>query len=63
MEILGWILVAIVAVLVLAGLVWRPPRRRPRTPEDAVEDATLQAEQDRTRTDAIRAQDRYNIRR
>jgi hypothetical protein len=57
------IVVVVLALLVLGALVWRPPRRRPRTPEEAVDDLALRAEQDRARTDAIRAQDRYNTRR
>ena len=64
MDTIGMLALAVVLVLLVgAGLTWRPPRRRPRNPEEAVEELALRAEQDRTRTDAIYGGDRYNVRR
>jgi hypothetical protein len=63
MDVIGWIVVIAVAILVLSALVWRPPRRRPRTPEEAVDDLALKAEQDRNRTEAIYHSDLHNTRR
>ena len=53
--------VLLVVAVILAVLVWRPYRGRRRTPEEALEADALRREQDRTVTDAIYNENRYNI--
>ena len=54
----------ILAVVVIAAVAWLFLRRRAEaamTPEERLEQATLRAEQDRQRTSAVEAADRYNV--
>ena len=54
----------ILAVVIIATVAWLVMRRRAEaalTPEERLEQATLRADQDRQRTSAIEAADRYNV--
>lgn len=63
MDVITLAIMVVAFIGVLAALVWRPPSRRARTPEEALERDALKREQDRTITEATYQGDRSQIRR
>jgi len=61
-DLVGVAVVAILAIGVLAALVWRPPRGRRRPVDEALASEALRREQDRQLTEAVYQGDKLGIR-
>jgi len=61
-DLVGVAVVAILAIGVLAALVWRPPRGRRRSVDEALASEALRREQDRQLTEAVYQGDKLGIR-
>lgn len=60
-DLVGVAVVAILAIGVLAALVWRPPRGRRRSVDEALASEALRREQDRQLTEAVYQGDKLGI--